>query len=341
MGTACHTHGAARAVAFCLACGEPVCDPCRRLDADGTSRCPACAGEADDTFSEEQPVGRQPGGGSDEPVGRQPGGVSINPKPNDPPPGEAAAESAPEVADTVTLSGTPRPRGQDLGPPSGPQLRIPPGMNPAQVAAMRAAVATPLAWDAPESHAALPALFLTLFALVRSPLLGVLRIPWEQRDYVSPLVLYTVSGIVGQVGMLLIALAISDAGALEAALGPHFEPFGVPPVAGALLSVTALPLLLTIRLAATSAISHASLRLIGATTRPFEATFRIYAYSGVAALLALLPGLGGLLSSSMSLLLVLIGLRIAHRATPMQALIGAIPFLLGLIADLGPILGST
>ena len=77
------------------------------------------------------------------------------------------------------------------------------------------------------------------------------------------------------------------------------------------------------------------LKLAGAAKRPYEATFRVYAYAGVTSLLALIPGLGGALAMALALLIVLLGLRVAHRTTAGQSFLGAAPHFVALLLNAG------
>jgi len=179
----------------------------------------------------------------------------------------------------------------------------------------------------------LVALWLTFPAILRNPLLALSRIPWESADLVAPLVLCVSAGIVSHVGVVLGALLFAD---VEALLGPHFAEMGVSPYAGALLGLTAVPLTLTLQLFVTSAMAHGLLGLTGGARRPYAATFRVFAYAGVPSLLGLVPVIGGALATLMTLLMLLLGLRVAHGATTGQAFAGAAPAFVGVFLGAWP-----
>jgi len=190
----------------------------------------------------------------------------------------------------------------------------------------------PLPWEQAERYTAGLAMWLTLVAILKNPLLAVARIPWVRHDFVTPLVLCVTAGILGHLGILATAFIFAD---VDAVLGPRFAEFGVSPVAGALLSLTTVPLGLALQLYGTSALAHFILQAAGAAKRTYEATFRIYAYAGTCSLLALLPGVGAPVSMGMTLLVLLLGMRVAHRATPLQSFLGAGPHFLGMLLGSG------
>ena len=212
--------------------------------------------------------------------------------------------------------------GQDAGP-----VATPTSAGVAVLAALE-----PIPWEQPERYSGPRAMWLTLWAMLRSPLHAVVRIPWERNDFVTPLILCVSAGVVGHVGMLITALMFADLGEV---LGEQFRALGVSPLAGALLAMTTVPLGITARLFVASGLSHMLLKLAGAAKRPYEATFRVYAYAGVTSLLALIPGLGGALAMALALLIVLLGLRVAHRTTAGQSFLGAAPHFVALLLNAG------
>ncbi len=204
--------------------------------------------------------------------------------------------------------------------------------RPDDAAARLVATLEPIPWEQAERYSAPLAMWLTLTAILRSPLHAVVRIPWERNDFVTPLVLGVSAGILGHLGILLSAFMFAD---LNAVLGPQFRELGVPPVAGALIALTTVPLAITLKLFLASGLSHFLLKSVGAARRPYEATFRVFAYAGVTSLLALIPGLGAPLAMAMTLLVVLLGIRVAHRATPAQSFLGAAPHFVALLLEAG------
>lgn len=72
------------------------------------------------------------------------------------------------------------------------------------------------------------------------------------------------------------------------------------------------PLLIPIGILVGAIVTHVMLVLLGGARRGFGATFRVGSYSNTAALLELLPGIGGLLGGIWMLVLQIVGLSEAH-----------------------------
>jgi hypothetical protein len=82
---------------------------------------------------------------------------------------------------------------------------------------------------------------------------------------------------------------------------------------GALSGVVSAPFVAFAMLYATAGISHLALTLFGAARGGWSATFKVFAYSYAAGLLALVPCCSGLLVYSWATVLQIIGLKHAHR----------------------------
>jgi hypothetical protein len=296
-GISCGHHPERPAVAVCIDCETPLCFACRHVGHDGLSRCEACLEQT-----------RLP---------------ALSPMAND-----ARAEPEPPLFVPETL---PDDAARALPAPE-PAEGEPRPASPAEAAARLVATVEPIPWEQAERYSAPLAMWLTLTAILRSPLHAVLRIPWERRDFVTPLVLAVSAGTLGHLGILFSAFLFAD---LNAVLGPQFRELGVSPVAGALIAMTTVPLGVTLKLFLASGLSHFLLKSVGAARRPYEATFRVFAYAGVTSLLALIPGLGAPLAMAMTLLVVLLGIRVAHRATPGQSFLGAAPHFVALLLEAG------
>jgi hypothetical protein len=295
-GIPCGHHPERPAAAVCIDCETPLCFACRHVGHDGLSRCEACLEQT-----------RLPA------LSR-----ADDDAPAEPEPPLFVPETLPD--DTVRALPAPEP----------PEPQSP--ADKAEAAARLVATVEPIPWEQAERYPAPLAMWLTLTAILRSPLHAVVRIPWERRDFVTPLVLAVSAGVLGHIGILVSAFLFAD---LNAVLGPQFHELGVSPVAGALIAMTTVPLGITLKLFLASALSHFLLKSVGAARRPYEATFRIFAYAGVTSLLALIPGLGAPLAMAMTLLVVLLGIRVAHRATPGQSFLGAAPHFVALLLSAG------
>lgn len=296
-GIPCGHHPERPAAAVCIDCETPLCFACRHVGHDGLARCEACLEQT------RLPALSRP---ADDDASAEPEPPLLVPEtlPDD----TARALPAPEPAD-----------------PTAPADKT-------EAAARLVATLEPIPWEQAERYPAPLAMWLTLMAILRSPLHAVVRIPWERRDFVTPLVLAVSAGVLGHIGILISAFLFAD---LSAVLGPQFRELGISPVAGALIALTTVPLGITLKLFLASGLSHFLLRSVGAARRPYEATFRVFAYAGVTSLLALIPGLGAPLAMAMTLLVVLLGIRVAHRATPGQSFLGAAPHFVALLLEAG------
>ncbi len=87
------------------------------------------------------------------------------------------------------------------------------------------------------------------------------------------------------------------------------------------------PVLFAIIIFVSAAIFHGCLMLVGATDQSptgFEGTLKVLAYSQVANLAAIVPILGGLVATLISLVLLVLGFTEAHRTTQGKALIAVL-----------------
>lgn len=95
--------------------------------------------------------------------------------------------------------------------------------------------------------------------------------------------------------------------------------------------------MLTISLFVFSLILHGCLHLAGGANRPFETTFRVYAYvSGATSVFMILPVIGGFITIGWSLVCAVIGLKEAHETTMKKT---AVAVLLPLVLCCGCVLG--
>jgi hypothetical protein len=96
----------------------------------------------------------------------------------------------------------------------------------------------------------------------------------------------------------------------------------------ALATAPLLPLLVTVALFMKALAAHAMLRVAGSPPRPFEATFRVYAYAEVASLLLIVPWVGPYAARFYVIFLLLTGLRFAQGAGFSASLLAMAPTLL-------------
>jgi hypothetical protein len=178
---------------------------------------------------------------------------------------------------------------------------------------------TPIPWEHPENRD------IVAFAqTVREALLGPSRymgsIPWLRGDLRTPLLFAVLASVLGQLGLML-----------QTAFIPPLTPTGglaaLPP-GMALATAPLLPLLVTVALFLKALAAHAMLRVAGSPPRPFEATFRVYAYAEVASLLLIVPWVGPYAARFYVIFLLLTGLRFAQGAGFSASLLAMAPTLL-------------
>lgn len=178
---------------------------------------------------------------------------------------------------------------------------------------------TPIPWEHPERRD------IVAFAhTVREALLGPSRymgsIPWLRGDLRTPLLFAVLASVLGQLGLML-----------QTAFIPPLTPAGglaaLPP-GMALATAPLLPLLVTVALFLKALAAHAMLRVAGSPPRPFEATFRVYAYAEVASLLLIVPWVGPYAARFYVIFLLLTGLRFAQGAGFSASLLAMAPTLL-------------
>ena len=87
-----------------------------------------------------------------------------------------------------------------------------------------------------------------------------------------------------------------------------------------------IPLAVALGLFFKSWIAH-TLMLIGAATRPYESTFRVFAYAEVSTVFLLIPVLGPFAQKFFMVFLVLNGLRAAHSAGLTAGIIALLPII--------------
>lgn len=311
----CPVHPDRAAVAACLACGRWLCAECRLTDAQGMPICAACAAE--------RAVESVPG-----PAWAGVDGADTKKAPAaepDAPGDDAPSRDAPR--EDARRDDGPRDDGPREDAPSddeaGGAVAAPgPIMHPD---AVEVTGESPIAWEHPDRFGDFVAYGRTVFEAFTGPIRFMGRIPWVRRDYRTPLVFALVSMVLGHLGVLM-ALA-ADPAPVEAALGGLPLP-DVPLGVLGLISLPIAPLWFTAVLFVQAGLAHLLIRLAGADERPFEATFRVFAYATVADLLQLVPGPGPLLQNFMVVFLVLTGMRIAHQTR----------FLAGLLALVGLVL---
>lgn len=184
-----------------------------------------------------------------------------------------------------------------------------------------------VAWEAPNHPGGdLLAFFHSARAAVLSPMRFMYTIPWARRDYRSPLFFALICGALGYLPILA---------HLYYAPPPLVLPPEVKAVFGdislfkmALFALPLLPVVLSVMLLLQAGLTHLLLTLSGSAKRPFEATFRTFAYAQASNLLLFLPGIGYIAQSFYLVFFLLGGIRVAHKTGVGGALLALVPILL-------------
>ena len=187
----------------------------------------------------------------------------------------------------------------------------------------------PIAWEHPEAHGDLAAFRATVANAVLGPIQFMNRIPWVRGDLRTPLVFAILCGVVGYVGMVLVGTLVTPV----IPLAPSLPGMGsLPSSVRWLIIMPLLPITLAGALLLQSAIAHALLAAVGATRRPFEATFRVFCYANAASLFMVIPVAGPHIGVMFTVLLVLSGMRAAHQTTFATGLLALTPMFLAQLA---------
>ncbi|MCB9527056.1 MAG: hypothetical protein H6703_03865 [Myxococcales bacterium] len=178
---------------------------------------------------------------------------------------------------------------------------------------------TPIPWERPEGGD-----IAAFFATAREALLGPTRymgrVPWLRGELRTPLLFAVIAGVLGQLALIVQTAFFAPP---AVAVGLAALPPGL-----ALATAPLLPLVVTFALFLKAGAAHAMLRVAGAPPRPFEATFRVYAYAEVASLLLVVPWIGPYAARFYVVFLLLTGLRFAQAAGFSASLLAMAPTLL-------------
>jgi hypothetical protein len=137
----------------------------------------------------------------------------------------------------------------------------------------------------------------------------------------GPLSYHVLGGtIFGGIGVLLMGLLQ----VALASMGPMGNKAGAEAIASTLCNVVALPVICVIVAFMGSALYHLIVLVLGGT-RGYETTFRVYAYSaGAVQVLAVIPGLGGMVGGIWSMVLVYNGFRHCQQMSSGRALMATL-----------------
>lgn len=297
----CPAHPDAPAIAACVQCGRWVCAACRRVGDDGLGRCTECL-PADEAALEdglpETPENREVI--SDVPADAEPSG------------------EIPPAVHAPTAQATPE-RPAASRAPTAEAPDEPPRPN-ADVPSIQVVLPSPVAWERGGRLGDLQAFVLTARQALLGPAQYMGRIPWMRRDLRTPLLFAVLAGVVGHLGLMLLTGLTGPPIGMGGATGLTDMTLG-----GSLALAPLLPLMITVSIFVGSWLAHLMLRLAGDPPRPYEATFRIYAYAEVSSLLLLVPWIGLYAAQFAFIFLLLTGFRMAQGAGFSASLLAMAP----------------
>ena len=157
-------------------------------------------------------------------------------------------------------------------------------------------------WEDMEGLGFFQAFLTTLKEVLFSPGQFYRRMPTSQ-GLTNPLIFALIVGVLG--GVLGLAW--------QHVIGFRVGQFSGIPTSYLVGITIALPVIILVTLFLGSFIVHLCLMVVGGNRRGFEATFRVIAYSWSTQIFALIPVLGGIITTIYALIIEIIGLRESHR----------------------------
>lgn len=157
-------------------------------------------------------------------------------------------------------------------------------------------------WEDMEGLGFFRAFLTTLKEVLFSPTQFYRRMPTSQ-GLTNPLIFALILGVLG--GVLGLAW--------QQVFGFRVGQFSGIPTSHLVWITIVLPPIVLVILFLGSAIVHLCIMVVGGNRRGFEATFRVIAYSWSTQIFALIPFLGGVITTIYALIIEIIGLRESHR----------------------------
>jgi hypothetical protein len=140
----------------------------------------------------------------------------------------------------------------------------------------------------------------------------------------DPLLFGLIGGSIGSVMASLYQLLLRSFG-FGVQNDVFFNRFGLGVSSFAIIDIVFTPVKVALGLFICGAILHLCLMLFGGASRPFETTFRVFAYAtGAAYLFCLVPACGGLVALVYLIVLATTGLARAHQTTTGKALMAVL-----------------
>jgi len=203
-------------------------------------------------------------------------------------------------------------------PPPPPPIEPNPSIPPATVGF------EPLPWEQP-GQPPFEALFETAKLLFTRPGEAFQRMP-RTGNLVRPVLFSIIFGWLGVIFSQLYSIAFGgfQMPGLEGIEGMEGLANAGMSLGITLTLMVLAPLFIIIGLAIQTAIFHLMLMLIGGAGSSFETTLRVCCYASVVQVVQILPFCGGLIALVWSIVLLVIGLAIAHETTHGKAAVAVI-----------------
>lgn len=185
-------------------------------------------------------------------------------------------------------------------------------------------------WEDTRIRKGLVSFGLTIYFSLRSPTRYLKGINYERRDIATPLIFALIAGCLGQLAMW--SQLIADPELLKKAMMAtpqgQVQAQNIDPQAFLLQLLPIIPIAVSAFLFVKAWIGHSMIRLLGGDSRPFSATFRVFAYTEAMALLMWVPHIGTSAYRFMTIFMLLTGIRAAHRVSLTTSMLALMPIIL-------------
>jgi hypothetical protein len=195
----------------------------------------------------------------------------------------------------------------------------PPPQIGATSTAETAAARSGLPWEHRQERGFLNAFIETLAMVLTKPDLAF-RTMKTEGGLAEPLIYALIGGCVGGIVSLLLSLGLQSMGLFAGQRDTFAALAGVG--VGSIALIILVPVFIVIALFIGAAIVHLCLMIVGGANKPFEATFRVLAFSqGSTGPLQIIPVCGGLIAGVWALVVNCIGLARAHETSTGRAVL--------------------
>lgn len=182
-----------------------------------------------------------------------------------------------------------------------------------------AAARSGLPWEHRQERGFFNAFIETLAMVLTKPDLAF-RTMKTEGGLAEPLIYALIGGCVGGIVSLLLSLGLQSMGLFAGQRDTFGALAGIG--VGSIALIVLVPVFIVIVLFIGAAIVHLCLMIVGGANKPFEATFRVLAFSqGSTGPLQIIPVCGGLIAGVWALVVNCIGLARAHETTTGRAVL--------------------